>query len=267
MSESKPTHGENPRSLSGQLPYEVDTWRVEIDEHLVTARQPFDELLFWVGGQQFVVRPTLDRAAHPRAVATVAALLCKLIKNYRAMLLLCEHGLGHEAMVMLRNVLETAAALRWLAAAPDLQVAALRLQAHEQLCVRRMYHEHEMLDHARDTESVLAAIATELGSDYNPKALLHHYYEQTDFRELCKDLGWTMHYLHIYRLASSAAHVSDLTDHLLLTDNANEHLLPVGPGARGVQETLQAATVLLSQMMAAVDSELQCFRPAESNDR
>lgn len=156
-------------------------------------------------------------------VFVLAGLLAKAFKTYRGILALCELGLGNDAAVLLRQLLETDAAIHWLLQ-KDTRRRSKFLLAHaalrRQIQFDQMLNERGLRRVSKKVHPLISDLTAKAVSHLSPdeiKPLRRHWSGLSGgLEEVTKRLGrhWHNAYVMVYRDTSSTAHVADALKHL-----------------------------------------------------
>ena len=164
-------------------------------------------------------------------VFLMAGLLAKAFKTYRGILALCELGLGNDAAVLLRQLLETDAAIHWVLQ-KNTRRRARFLIAHA--AIRRQIQFDQMLNqrglkrvakqvHGTISELTSKSVVTLKAAEI--QSLRRHWSGLSGgLEEVTRRLGrhWHNAYVLVYRDTSSTAHVADALKHLEMNPDSEE---------------------------------------------
>lgn len=154
---------------------------------------------------------------------TVWALLAKSLKTFRAIHLLCQAGLTHDAGVLVRELFETTMAALWILQ-KDSPKRALMLMAHGVIRKDIMFSEagrvkglKRLSKKVLPTMQQMTATATSRLTTAEAQSLRRHWSGLSGgLEQVTKDLrgGWHRAYTLVYRDTSATAHVADAMSHL-----------------------------------------------------
>jgi hypothetical protein len=178
---------------SGYLPFEdrEPEWLAALEPAFLNAREPFDALRDWVSSP---LKGNGVKSMDDATIYGIGALVTKLLKVYRGMLILCERGHGSEALVLVRVVLETDGQIVWVCRSDDPRVALLKVLAHEQLRLAVLFN-----DNAQSNDAVEARLLAnqygkrivQFGGRYDPGSLEKNWHGMRGgFEQLCKTLDF-----------------------------------------------------------------------------
>jgi hypothetical protein len=200
------------------------------------------------------------RGLRPPVVRTMAMLLTKACKTFRATHLLAERGLMQDANVQVRVLMETA-------------VAALLILQKQSLKRNHIFYTYsisqqlKMLEEwqrtpglkrrapkaiVQRTRQLLDSMASKLPAGTNYTG---HWSGEGNFQNAVKKLGNDVAYSAFYRSASSSAHVADTGAHVEMDANDRPvFLLP--PDSKGFEATTYSARELLWAMANRINLRL-----------
>ena len=172
---------------TGRLPLEDahHEWNAGLDADFTRAREPFDILrdIAMASGVTFEGNKPFDDAT----AWTLLSVVTKILKAYRGMLILCEAGHGHEAVVLLRVVLEASAQILWICRSDDPRDAVRQAGAYEQKRLHLVLMEAGLVEEAGEAAGNLDAILATI-PHVTRDTIKFHYSGLRNFEQLCKQL-------------------------------------------------------------------------------
>jgi hypothetical protein len=247
--------------------------RAELQSRFAEAFQGMSELLSFAVGVVTAgeIRLTRLRGVDSAVVQVALGLYVKACKQFRSILVLCEHGFGEDAHALTRNLFETAIALVFVLrhrvtlrsqgkTLPRVKGKPLTAKLRARLYVANIAFEHERtlnewertkgLRHAAKTldkkgipERVNAAEKA-IGREWADRLKKRRTYSGTTVKDLALTLGLTQAYATLYRSASWSTHATDLTQFVRLAPQAGTTLY-LSPGDAWVPPTIRGASLLL----------------------
>jgi hypothetical protein len=210
------------------------------------------------------------RGLSPLVLFSIAGLMTKACKTYRAIQHVCAAGLGQDATVLLRSLYETMVAVLFILQKRSRERAVI-YQAYGIASGLKMLHAWKRTPglKRRATKSVIAQTeqachqwAAQLppGTDYS-----RHWSGKRSLEQAAKALRGAVSYDLFYRYASPFAHAADLVDHMDLR-SAPVFAMRLIPGDLHVAGTLAVARLMLWLTASRVNERfrLGCDEPLEA---
>lgn len=175
------------------------------------------------------------------------AVLAKQMRLYYACVSLCRSGLAHEAHLVLRTMLYTAAYLLALSKAEDRQRFARMWVMWDFAVAERNYTELKLSAHRWPDSKDIIEYSLEIKKEMSQekwKTFLAYGPAFRNFRELCGELNYEGAYLTAFRASSSVVHGSDLL-YYAKPDGDNSISCQLPPDGEDVDKVIVSSAVLL----------------------
>jgi len=225
--------------------------------------------------------PDLDRSTADVALG----LYVKALRQFRAIQLLCEGGLGTDAWALARNLFETTLALCFVLQPrfrpkkdgrqlPSVRGKPLSRRFRARLYIANVVFERErMLGQWQKTRGLrrtakrAARVAVEervkqaeivIGSEWADRLKRSRSYSGLSIKDLAASLKLTTSYATFYRMASWPTHAADAD--MVFSQPAT---LDIAPSPRGIREAGNAASILLCRCVEIANDGLRLGRDVD----
>ena len=243
------------------LPHEADIFAdiaTSYRNELVAMTGLHDAVVSMMSAGSWTIRKRgLDRIV----IETMAGLLTKALKTFRAMQILSERGLIEDSDALLRVMLE------------NTMVIAFILQKKHRERVR-IYHAYtisqniKMLNEWKNTPGLKRKATKKVMKEVNESLALwmrglppgtdvkHHWSGKRNLKEAMRALRGDVMYATLYRFTSSITHASDFGAHVEIERETNDFIWQIEPRAQGFEASSYTARKLLWYAANRIDTRL-----------
>ena len=180
----------------------------------------------------------------------------KSLKTYRAIMLLCLHGYGEDASILLRSLMESAVHLSYISADPENRS---RLFAEYDHILRKRFLDDALRmglipeDRVKEERREILASYREVERNYPDKLS----WSGKSIKEMARESDLLWHYGVVYRLSSDFVHASPSgIDHYLRQEGPLREVAS-GPGEAWINESLAAGSEMLLHVLFVYDRALE----------
>jgi hypothetical protein len=196
----------------------------------------------------------------PAVVALIASLYTKACKTFRAIQLTCEAGLGQDASVLARQLMETAVAVAFILDKDSIRRAGMYAAYEDQrlLVLLERASEIDGLKELASPEALEKARLkvrkwdSAIGDD--AVASVRNHWSGRSLEWAAGQVGMVYAYALMYRATSAFAHGADVSQHVYVKKGSDVPTLKLAPGDDQIRRVLPSSISLMRMIVGSLNA-------------